>query len=113
MSNYPNIRKELAALAANKKKRVSSFSRPMPTEWNPLQVLHPRTGFPFSDAGAWAFIADLLESDVELKKVTLDKPPGKEAYVMKVDGCQARPKIYIKIHFGSNGIVGRSFHDDK
>ena len=113
MSNYPEIRKELAALAANKKKRVSSFSRSMPTEWNPLQVLHPRTGFPFSDAGAWAFIADLLDSDVELEKMTLDTPPGKEAYVMKVDGYKGRPKIYIKIHFGSNGIVGRSFHDDK
>lgn len=113
MSNYPKIRKELATLAANKKKRVSSFSKSMPTEWNPLQVLHPRTGFPFSDASAWAFIADLLDSEVELAKVTLDKPLGKDAYVVKVDGYKGRPKIYIKIHFGSGGIVGRSFHDDK
>ena len=64
-------------------------------------------------SGECRFIAGLLDSDVELEKVTLDTPPGKEAYVMKVDGCKGRPKIYIKIHFGSNGIVGRSFHDDK
>ena len=113
MNNYPEIRRQLAALAADKKRRTSSFAKSTPTDWNPYHVLQPKTGLPFTDAGAWSFIVDLLNSDVELQKITLDVPSGKEAYVMKVDGFKGRPKIYMKIHFGSKGIVGRSFHDDK
>jgi len=104
------IKKELAVLARRKRARDVRWSRDCPTEWQPEQVIDPRTGTYFTRNGAWDFIAEQLETEgKDIKPKVLDKPLGKKAYELIVGTKQG--KIYIKVHFGNGGkIVGRSFH---
>ncbi len=78
-----------------------------------MQVLNPESGLPFTPAGAWAFAADLLESQHPIAEVALRKPAGCMAYVMKADGGQRRPLIYIKLELRGDHVHGRSFHYDE
>jgi hypothetical protein len=65
---------------------------------------------PFADREAWNFIAELLEGDCPWEEVTLDKPPGRKAYVMTVAIAGCKAMLYIKVHLLGNCIYGRSFH---
>lgn len=102
-------RAELARLARNKKTRVLGWPS-LPCDWRPMSVENPASGMTFTDAGAWAFIADLLSKGVLIEVIELDKPPGLEAYVIKHVIDENKPELYIKIHFGNGRVVGRSFH---
>src|ERR1039458_6245190 len=104
------IRDELVRRARNKNTRTSVFRPEEPCDWRPRQVSHPESGLPFTDAGAWNFIADLLESGCEVRETELRKPPGKIGYVTLVDGHVGCPRIYIKLTLSSNMVHGRSFH---
>jgi hypothetical protein len=64
---------------------------------------------PFTEAGAWEFIACLIEDNVEIETITLDKPPGKTGYVMLVTG-NYNEEIYIKLEIVGDKVFGRSFH---
>ena len=113
MSIPESVREDLARRARNKKVRQSKFKPEAPCDWRPGQVLTPESGLPFSDAGAWNFIADLLEAGHEVTTLILEKPPGKTAYVMVAKGYSGCPNIYIKLTMSRNIINGRSFHDSE
>jgi hypothetical protein len=83
-----------------------------PSSWEPHRVINPndREGRSFSPAGAWEFIADALEAGEELAEITLDKPAGKSAFVMKLRIHATKPRLYIKLELGSGKVIGRSFH---
>ncbi|MCP4655336.1 MAG: hypothetical protein GY856_07950 [bacterium] len=75
-----------------------------------MQVRDPASGESFTEAGAWHFIADLLESGHPIDEVVLRKPPGKLAYAMIVDLAPGQPALYVKLQLGSGKVIGRSFH---
>ena len=97
-------------MARQKRARVVQWTRDCPTEWQPQQVVDPRTNNYFTPNGAWEFIAEQLEAkDPNIDTKILDKPPWKKAYILLIQTKEG--VIYIKVHFGKGGkIVGRSFH---
>lgn len=113
MSISQQIRIEIIRRARDKRLRTAKFTKQEPCEWRPWQVLHPKSGLPFSDAGAWNFIADLLEDGHEAATIILDKPPGMEGYEIVADGFRGCPKIYIKVTLPTNTVHGRSFHNSE
>ncbi len=113
MSIPAAIRSELIRRAREKKLRQAEFSFDEPCDWRPWQVLHPETGLPFTDVGAWNFIADYLTSGGPVRCITLDKPPGQTGYVILTPGYRDNPEIYIKVTLSASRINGRSFHDSK
>jgi len=106
-----SIRHQLVVLCRRKKARTSFWSVSCPTEWQPNTVTDPRSGSPFTDVGAWEFVADKLEVGLQLELVQLEKPPGSTGYVLKIllNGRQ----LYVKLQLGSGTVIGRSFHYSK
>lgn len=99
------IRHELLVLARRRSARVLGW----PRDWKPTQVTNPKTGQPFTPVGAWEFIVELLERDIEIETKILDPPEeGKLAHIMQVSLGQR--KLYVKLQLGSGRIIGRSFH---
>ncbi|GIW90630.1 MAG: hypothetical protein KatS3mg109_1062 [Pirellulaceae bacterium] len=82
-----------------------------PRDWRPGSVLDPKTGKPFTEAAAWEFIAEVLETtDVALEAVEMREPGsgGKTGYVLLVPTGERR--LYIKLQLGAGRVIGRSFH---
>ena len=102
------IRHQLLALARRRRARLVRFTTERPCRWEPTTVLNPETGAPFTPAGAWEFIADMLEQKRSIEQVRLRKPPGRVGHVMLVPTKHGT--IYIKLELGSGVIWGRSFH---
>jgi hypothetical protein len=71
-------------------------------------VLNPSGGQPFTDAGAWEFIAQLLLQGHPLEESPQEQPPGVTAYVMQISLPEGT--VYIKVRLGAGFILGRSFH---
>ena len=91
--------------------RSSAFTPERPTKWQPNTVLDPETGHPFTLSGAWDFIATCAEQGQRIEVVSLRKPAGAKAYVMKVWLEANRRRLYVKVELLSGGILGRSFHE--
>ena len=103
------IKCELAKLARQKGKRDVGIGPEDPTKWWPMSVTDPRSGEPFTPAGAWDFIAEQLDqNETSIKQVLLKKPCGKLAYEFRVR--TEFGKIYIKVRLAKDKIIGRSFH---
>ena len=107
------IRRELIRRARDKHRRQSVSKSTEPCRWYPHRILHPVLGIPFTDVGAWNFIADLLSEGQEVTVINMEKPLGQVGYVMKTPGHKGCPYIYIKVTLSKNFINGRSFHDDE
>src|SRR5260370_18320230 len=92
-------RTQLARLARQKSKR--RVPRELPCDWRPMTVPNPGdNNQPFTEAGAWEFIAELLENAAqEVTTITLHTPPDRTAFVMQcsLPGFEA---LYFKVHFG-------------
>lgn len=103
------IKSKLAKLARHKDKRDVGIGPEDPPKWWPMSVIDPRSGEPFTPAGAWDFIAEQLDkNETSIKPVLLKKPCGKLAYVFRVrTECGT---IYIKVRLAKCKIIGRSFH---
>lgn len=82
----------------------------MASRWNPHLVIDHRTNEPFTDESAWMFTAELLENGHLVNVIKLRNPPGRTAYVLKVERTNAET-IYIKVQLGAGIVLGRSFHD--
>ena len=65
---------------------------------------------PFTPAGAWEFIMELLKDGHPIEAIELDFPPGCTGYVLKVPETAKQAEIYIKLELGPGGVWGRSFH---
>jgi len=65
---------------------------------------------PFTEAGAWEFVAEAIEAGHAMEELTLDKPPGATAYVLIIAQPSDVPPIYVKLQLGSGCVIGRSFH---
>ncbi len=102
------IRHQLVVLCQRKGARKSEWSINCPTEWQPTTVIEPQTGLPFTDAGAWEFVAEKLRDGLELETVQLERPPGSIGYVLKIP--LGDRKLYVKLQLGAGKVVGRSFH---
>ena len=113
-ANLDLVKENLAVLAAKRNAWDVEWSNASPTEWQPTTVIDPRTDDYFTPISAKEWIAELLRNEsTKLEVVTLKKPAGKKAYVIKVPTNHG--EIYVKIQFGSSGghIRGRSFHYSK
>lgn len=99
-------RAQLAANARRKDCRTLGF----PRRWNPGSVINPVSEMPYTDAGAWELIADLLEAGHPIETMTMDDPKGKTGFVMHYELTPGTVPLYIKLHFGAKGVIGRSFH---
>lgn len=107
------IRRDLAILSRRTRARVIQWTPERPTQWQPQTVRDPSTGDFFTREGAWLFVADLLEKGHPIEIVTLDKPAGKQGFVMHVALGTDLPRLYIKVELGCGTIYGRSFHYDE
>lgn len=104
-------RRRIAGLARNRGCRTSTYTVARPCDWRPHQTdsqLDP--AYPFTDAGAWDFIATHVESGGELYLTELQQPKGRNAYVIFVPPSQRWRGLYIKFELTHPGLWGRSFH---
>jgi hypothetical protein len=111
-----SIRREIAHLARQRGCRSSKWTREIPTEWRPHTV-RDAEGEYFTDAGAWDFVANLVESGCRMREVVLRNPTGKVAFAMTVRLQPEAREIYIKVRLGSvqpgsgkTMVIGYSFH---
>lgn len=112
MASEDEIRKEIIRLARRKEARTRFFTPERPTVWKPSTVSNPEAlGLPFTEEGAWQFIARKAEEGHEIKEIELRQPPGEKAYIMEVELEAGAPKLYIKVQLLRGKIVGRSFHN--
>jgi hypothetical protein len=102
-------RKRVAGLARSPKCRISASSAQRPCRWDPAATLS-EGGFSHTHPGAWARIAEHLESGGQVYATELDRPPGLTAYVIFLEPTQRWRGIYIKFELTHPGIYGRSFH---
>lgn len=100
--------RQLIASCRHKDRRFVQF----PCDWNPQRIKNPEIdGFYFTEAGAWALVAEKLESGHPFEEIYLDTPPGALAVVMKIQLASVDPLLYVKIQVGDrNKAIGRSFH---
>jgi hypothetical protein len=105
-----SVRSELSRLAKRKQDRITEWSRQMPTEWTPGKVVNPEVDMPFTEAGAWHFVAHLLDTGHPIQEVSLRQSHSEVAFVMLVDLKPGAPKLYIKLQLKSGKVCGRSFH---
>lgn len=100
------IRHQLLALFSRK----YGWEITRPHRWRPLTVKDPSSGEYFTEAGARAFVVQLLELEHPIEVTRMHTAPGRTGYVMKVRGWTGEPDIYIKLQLGSGKIICRSFH---
>ena len=105
-------RNQLVLSARRPNSRKVDWSDASPTDWQPSTLRNPKVILDqyFTPLSAWEFIAEQLEAGCEVEVVELRKPPGKNAYVMKIEIDQDLPRVYIKVELRSGKIWGRSFH---
>jgi hypothetical protein len=103
-----DVRKEIARLARDKRRRFVPNSPEVPCVWQPLKVTSPASDLPFTEPGAWQYIAELVEGGHEIEVITLEKPQGETGYVMIVELTPTN--LYIKVQIKGGKILGRSFH---
>lgn len=104
------IRLQLISFCENSKCR--RVSHEYPHSWTPGLVINPDTGdmkLAFTDSSAWAFTAELIKSNSEIKIIPLDVPKGKNGFVI-LHQMPCKRYLYIKLMFGNGCVLGRSFH---
>jgi len=109
MAESSDIRERLAMLCRSARKRTSIFTKKRPNKWSPTSICRPGSIEPFTEAGAWEFIACCLQAGVKIETIPLDKPPDKIGYVMLVPGNHGED-VYIKLEIVGEMVFGRSFH---
>lgn len=113
MAIREDIRRQIIVLARRPRARSSASTSNRPADWQPDAVINPEGGLPFTDFGAWDFIATCVEEGHEIETVVLRKPAGATGYVMKIRLEPNCPHLYVKVQLGGGKIFGRSFHYSK
>src|SRR5579859_196043 len=76
-------RRRLAGLARNPSCRISKHTRERPCEWNPMGTATPADpDYCFTVPGAWAFLAEHLESGADVYTILLEQPSDRLGYVI-------------------------------
>jgi len=105
---HPDTLRQLIANCRKSSGRFLGF----PRDWCPHKIPNPEfAGFYFSDASAWEFIADTLQSGHTYSVIELDNLRGDLAitFVIALPSC-VQP-LYVKVQVGVGGkAIGRSFH---
>jgi hypothetical protein len=83
----------------------------MPCEWNPSEVINPENDMPFTEAGAWEYVACLAEKGQHFTEVELRKPKGDIAFETEIVPRENLPRLYIKVQLKCGKVWGRSFHN--
>ena len=112
MSINTETRRQLILLARRADSRKVRWTPSAPTDWQPSTVRNPKgilDGY-FTLSSAREFIAEQLEAECDVEIVELRKPPGRKAYVMKIEIDEDASEIYIKVTLDGGKISGRSFH---
>ncbi len=104
------IRQEIVRLARRKDARIVPRSREMPCRWQPMTVTNPETDLPFTEAGAWRYVADLAEFGHPIDQMIMKRPAGEIGYVLIAPLVRNSADLYIKIQLKGGKIFGRSFH---
>jgi len=102
------IRQQLCVLCRRKKTRTTAPIPGRPTDWRSSSVTNPLDRQPFTDVGAWEYVADLLDAGHPIQPIELEHPPGKTGYVLIV-AIDDR-ELYVKLQLGAGQVIGRSFH---
>ncbi len=112
MSISDERRNELVRLIQTPGRHGTKFTSERPTDWEPMRVRDPSGGLfgYFTDEGAWELIAKKLEAGHCVEQITLDKPPGKTAYVLVIPLVDDEPLLYVKLEIVRGSVLGRSFH---
>ncbi len=105
-----SIRCQLVVLARRPRARLVPRNREMPCRWRPAQVIEPATGMPFTESGAWHFVADAIEQRLPIRVIPLVKPPGSIGYVILITLQPDAPRLYVKLQLTGDKILGRRFH---
>lgn len=103
---HARIRQRLITLI-RQRRREASFSFRRPADLRFAEVMHPESGFPVGEVGAWHLIVDLLESGVPLQQTELEQPPGATAWVMRTT---LRGPLYVKMEIVRDTVYLRSFY---
>ena len=108
----PEIRRLIARLAGSAKCRRLGWDSQwkLPSDWTPGTIDDPESGMPFTNAGAWNLLAELVEEGHPMEEVRLDVPLGDLAYVLLVNLEGADSTLYIKVQVKGGLLLGRSFH---
>jgi hypothetical protein len=111
-ADWEVVRRECIQLAKSRHCRRTDWSPQVPCEWKPQTVWNPSTEMFFTDAGAWDYIIELLESGLQFSEVqNMRKPPGTVGYEVVTKLAPNLPDLYIKIQVYKGRIWGRSFHN--
>lgn len=104
---HPDTLRQLIANCRSPKGRSLGF----PRDWRPHSIPNPDyPAMPLTDASAWEFIADYLESGRPYYEMTLNTPPGATAIYFETLIVE-QPLVYVKVQIGArNTAIGRSFH---
>ena len=103
---HPDTLRQLIANCRRKSARGYGF----PKDWRPGSVHDPESGMCFTEAGAWEFIATLLETR-EWTEMELNQPRGARALMLIAPMEGATQPLYIKIELGPRNMpLARSFH---
>jgi hypothetical protein len=104
-------RRRWAGLARNPKCRLSKHTSARPCTWDPEGTSTPRDPtYSFTGPGAWAFIAEHLESGGDVYAISLELPPGGVGYVIFFPPTGTWRGLYTKFELAGPGLYGRSFH---
>jgi hypothetical protein len=107
-----DIRRRLAAFASSRRTRTRAFTRDRPCDWQANSLTDPRSNCPFTEDGAWEYVAEQIIGGIEIEVIELEHPPGKRGYVMKLPSSNTSISFYVKLQLGSNCVFRRSFHLD-
>ena len=83
--------------------------------WEPWVVSHPELHFPFTEDGAWDFIADCLEEGDSFRDLPRsDEFPDYAIYLLHMPAAGGR-RIYMKIAARPkvDMVIGVSFHYER
>jgi hypothetical protein len=108
----PAERDLLVAACRGGNRQFVEHSDERPSEWRPYEVLDLRLAtwnICFTDAAAFQFAADKIESGHPVEKVKLARPPGADGYAIKIAWPDGRV-LYIKLEIKGEIVFGRSFH---
>jgi hypothetical protein len=77
----------------------------MPTEWTPGKVVNPEVDMPFTEAGAWHFVAHLLDTGHPIQQVSLHQSHSEVAFVMLVDLKPGAPNAKRSVYSANARFV--------